>query len=188
MPWPDWQFVEHASWLVVIAAGIVGVIQIGLVLRELRKKANIKVGLIMPDGVRKPENFSAHRTIAAPWPASGARQSDRIKIPFGIANSGDRSAVNLYHELVFPAAIYSVTAAEGEGDVSRDGMGQVHIVWGPVDLHPRSGLTHYVFLHVPQDTTDATVESTAVFKDSTVLKTTLKLDFQARTARGWGYR
>jgi hypothetical protein len=170
---------------VTIVALIVGLIQVFLVLRELRKKAKIKMGLIMPDVVRRPDNLSGQRTIAAPWLATGSWQSERIKIPFGIANSGDRSAENLYHELVFPSTIYSVSAAEGEGDVSRDGLGQIHIVWGPDQLHPRSGLTHYVFLHVPQDTTDASVLSKAVFKDSTLLETTLKLAFQARTAQRW---
>jgi hypothetical protein len=186
MPWPDWQAVEHASWVVTIVALIAGLIQVFLVLRELRKRAKIQMGLIMPDAVRKPENLSTQRTIAAPWSPMGAWQSEQIKIPFGIANSGDRSAENLYHELIFPSTIFSVGAAEGEGEVSRDGLGQAHIVWGPDQLHPRSGLTHYVFLHVPQDTTDASVVSKAVFKDSTLLETTLKLDFQARTARRWG--
>ena|SRR5438477_4668863 len=190
MSWPDWQFVERASWVVVILAGIFGVFQIALVLRELRKKAQIKMGLVVPDADRKPENLATERTIAAPWSPMGAWQSDEIKIPFGIANSGDRSAEDLYHELVFPSTIYNVSGAEGEGELSRDGLGQLHLVWGPDHLHPRSGLTHYVFLHVPQDTTGATVVSKAVFKDSTLVETKLKLEFQARTSsrRGGWYR
>jgi hypothetical protein len=188
MPWPDWLAVERASWVVTIVALVAGLVQVFLVLRELRKKAQIKMGLIMPDVARRPENFSTQRTVVAPWPASGASESDPIKIPFGIANTGDRTAENLYHELVFPSNVYRIRTAEAEAGMSRDGSGQVHIVWGPDSLHPRSGLTHYVFLTVPQETTDATVESTAVFRDSTVLKTTLKLEFQARTARGYGMR
>jgi hypothetical protein len=183
--WLDWQFVERASWVVVILAGILGVIQIALVLRELRKRAKIKMGLLLPNADRKPENLASERTIAAPWPVGGW-QSDQIKIPFGIANNGDRSAEDLYHELVFPSSIYSVSGAEGEGAISRDESGQIHIVWGPDHLHPRSGLTHYVFLNVPEATTDATVASKAVFKDSTLLEIKLKLDFQARTSRHWG--
>lgn len=159
---------------------IIGLVQITLVLRELRKKAKIQMGMIMPDVVRRPENLATARTIAAPWPV-GSWLSNLIKIPFGIANSGQRSAEDLYHELVFPPAIRFANAAEGEGDVYRDAQGQVHIVWGPDHLHPRSGLTHYVFLHVPQDTTEATVRSKAVFKDSALLETELKLEFQART-------
>jgi hypothetical protein len=185
--WFDWQFVERVSWVVVILAGIFGVIQIYLVLRELRKKAKIKMGLLLPNVDRKPESLASERTVATPWPMGGS-QSDQLKIPFGIANSGDKSAEGLYHELVFPSTIYSVSGAEGEGAISRDESGQVHIVWGPDHLHPRSGLTHYVFLNVPEQTTDATVVSKAVFKDSTLLETKLKLDFQARTSRRWGYR
>src|SRR5260370_20067761 len=114
--WLDWQFVAHASWVVVILAGIFGVIQIALVMRELRKKAKIKMGLLLPNVDRKPENLATQGTIAAPWPIGGS-QSEQIKIPFGIANIGDRSAEDLYHELVFPSTIYSVSGAEGEGSI-----------------------------------------------------------------------
>lgn len=181
MPWPDWKTVEHVSWVVTILTILLvlaGVFQLWLVLRELRKKAKIKMGLIVPEKLRRPDTFVPQRTIAAPW-TLGAWQSSRIKIPFGIANSGDRSAEDLYHELIFPMDIYSVSAAEGEGQTYRDGSG-VHIVWGPDHLHPRSGLTHYVFLHVPRNTTEATVASRAVFKDSKLLETTLNLAFQQR--------
>src|SRR5713101_5251367 len=116
MPWPDWQTVERVSWVVTIVALIAGLIQVFLVLREVRKRAKIKMGLIMPDVPRRSENLASLRTIAAPWPATGSSQSERIKIPFGITNSGHRSAENLYHELVFPSTINDLSAAEGEGD------------------------------------------------------------------------
>lgn len=179
MAWPDWQSIERASWVVTILALIIGLFQITLVLRELRKKAKIKMGLIVPDKARRPENLTAERTIAAPW-SVGSWQSRRIKIAFGIANSGKRTAEDLYHELVFPSTIFTVHAAEGEGDAYRDASGQVHIVWGPDNLHPRSGLTHYVFLYVPQEITDASVLSKAVFRDSSLLESNLNLEFQAR--------
>ena len=169
---------ERASWVVTILALVAGLIQLTLVLRELRRSAKITTGLVVPDGAPRPDNLATNRTIATPW-VFGAYSSSEIKVGFGIANSGRRTALDLYHELVFPRAIRDARSVDG--DSYRDAVGLVHIVWGPDDLNPRSGLTHYAFVRVPRDTTDCTVTVRVMFRDAKALQTDqARLAFQAR--------
>jgi hypothetical protein len=170
-----WQWVERATWIVTIAGVVVAIGTLWLLLqeqrrigRELGRRPRIKIGLVVAGRPLVPKNLEVtHRILQT-------RLGDpRHQIGFGLANEGERTAFSLYHELIFPASVAEAFSMDGRG--FADGSGLFHLLWGPDDLHPRSGLTHYAFLVVGPNIARIAVQAIATYQDSPRVEAELEI-------------
>jgi len=161
-----WLWIERASWIVTIVGLFLGLGTLVLLLREQRRIARelgrrpfVKLGLVIPGHKLVPQEFEVSHTFV-----QGASGQARLQFGFGVANEGDRTAHQLHHELIFPASIAQAWSMDGHS--FTDGSGYTHVSWDPVDLHPRSGLTHYAFLSLRPNIWQVSIQASATYQDS----------------------
>jgi hypothetical protein len=159
-----WQWIERIAWLLTIAGLGVAVGTLWLLLQEQRRIATeigrrprIKLGLVIPG--HPPENLELSQTFL-----HAAATEPRLEIRFGVVNEGERTAVGLLHELIFPASVAEASSPDGRGFI--DGSGLVHLSWNSDDIHPRSGITHYAFVVLRPNIARIVVQASATFHDS----------------------
>jgi len=168
-----WQWIERTSWLVTIAGVFVLLGTLWLLLQEQRRIATeisrhprIKLGLVIPG--RPPENLELSQTFL-----QRAATEARLEIRFGVVNEGERTAVGLLHELIFPASVAEASSPDGRG--FADGSGLVHLSWNSEDLHPRSGITHYAFVVLRPNIARVVVRASATFHDAAKVETEIEV-------------
>ena len=173
-----WQWVERTTWLVTMAGVVVAILTLWLIWKEQRRIGNelsrrprIRLGFVIPDRVLHPRNFAVRRILFRR--AEGDAQH---RVGFGLANEGERTAFGLIHELVFPASVESVESWDGRG--YDDASGFHHLLWGPDDLHPRSGMTHYAYVMVRPNIARVPVKSIATFQDSPKIENEIEIVLQ----------
>lgn len=173
-----WQWIERAAWLVTIGGVVVAIGTLWLLLqeqrrigRELGRRSRIGLGIVVPGRALVPRNLALTHTIL-----QGSFGDPRHQVGFGLANEGERTAFGLYHELIFPASVAEAISMDGRG--FADGSGLVHLLWGPDDLHPRSGLTHYAFLVLRPNIARITVQAIATYQDSPRVEVELEIVLQ----------
>jgi hypothetical protein len=173
-----WQWIERTTWLVTIAGVVVAIGTLWLLLqeqrrigRELGRRPRIKLGIVVPGRALVPKNLEMTYTIL-----QGRLGDPRHQIGFGLANEGERTAFGLYHELIFPASVAEAISIDGRG--FADGSGLIHLLWGPDDLHPRSGLTHYAFLVVRPNIARIAIQAIATYQDSPRVEAELEIVLQ----------
>jgi hypothetical protein len=171
-----WQWIERTSWLVTIAGVFVLLGTLWLLLQEQRRIATeisrrprIKLGLVIPG--HPPENMEPSQTFL-----HQASTEPQLEIRFGVLNEGERTAVGLLHELIFPASVAEASSPDGRG--FADGSGLVHLSWNSEDLHPRSGITHYAFVVLRPNIARVVVRATATFHDSAKVETEIEVVLQ----------
>ncbi len=170
-----WQWVERATWIVTMIGVVAAIFTLLLLLNEQRRIATelsrrprIRLGLVIPGSALHPRNFGSTRTIFR-----GDLRDQPHRVGFGLANEGERTAFGLIHELVFPASVQAIESWDGRG--YDDASGSHHLQWGPEDLHPRSGMTHYAYLMVNERIARIPVRTIATFQDSPKIEVEIEI-------------
>lgn len=187
-----WTALERASW-VITALGVLGLVaalvQLGLVYREQRRIATqltaapkISMGFMKPGLTPSDAAIVQSHTIPVRW-SPDESMSEHVVLGFGIANTGDRTAGHLYHEVTFRASVADVFCDPRDGDYYSDDAGIHHVIWHPEELHPKAGVTHYFRLKIDSDVTQLQINSLASFHDSPWVRATITLDLSSRPAR-----
>ncbi len=170
-----WLWVERITWIVTIAGVVATVSTLVLLLfqqrrvaEELSRRPRIRLGFVIPNRTLDPKNFAERRVIYRRALVDGPH-----RIGFGIANEGERTAFGLIHELIFPASVEAIQSWDGRG--YDDSAGSHHLQWGPDDLHPRSGVTHYAYLTIEPKIQQIQVTTIATFRDAPRVEAKIEL-------------